>query len=168
MLVAHLSLDYYISGAQCGEWLLYWTRQGKSWCPILQVALEVKNLCAYAGVIRGVGSIPGLGRSPGGGNGSPLQCSCLKNPTDRGVAKSRTWLKRLSTHTPHSPALKRALSYFIPFHLNQTANQSLELEAIFYTSSVFVVHSWVDCKLLIIACWSKLRCVIRIKYKSDL
>ena len=29
--------------------------------------------------------IPGLGRSPGGGNGSPLQYSCLENPVDRGV-----------------------------------------------------------------------------------
>ena len=118
-----------------------------------QVALVVKNPCAYSGVIRGVRSIPGWGGSPGGGKGSPLQCSCLKNPMDRGVAKSRIWLKWLSTHAPHSPALKHALSYFISFHLNQTANQSLELEAIFYTSSVFVFHSWVDCKLLIIAYW---------------
>ena len=32
-----------------------------------------------------LGSIPGSGRSPGGGNGNPLQCSCLENPMDRGV-----------------------------------------------------------------------------------
>ena len=32
-----------------------------------------------------LGSIPGLGRSPGEGNGNPLQYSCLENPTDRGV-----------------------------------------------------------------------------------
>ena len=32
-----------------------------------------------------VGSIPGLGRSPGEGNGNPLQCSCLENPMDRGA-----------------------------------------------------------------------------------
>ena len=32
-----------------------------------------------------LGSIPGLGRSPGGGHGNPLQCSCLENPMDRGV-----------------------------------------------------------------------------------
>jgi len=32
-----------------------------------------------------LGSIPGLGRSPGEGNGNPLQYSCLKNPMDRGV-----------------------------------------------------------------------------------
>ena len=32
-----------------------------------------------------LGSIPGLGRSPGGGNGNPLQYSCLGNPMDRGA-----------------------------------------------------------------------------------
>ena len=32
-----------------------------------------------------LGSIPGLGRSPGGGNGNPLQYSCLENPMDRGA-----------------------------------------------------------------------------------
>ena len=31
------------------------------------------------------GSIPGSGRSPGGGNGNPLQYSCLENPMDRGA-----------------------------------------------------------------------------------
>ena len=66
--------------------------------------LLVKNLLADAGDIRDPGSIPGLGRSPGGGQGNPLQFSCLDNPVDRGawratvhgVAKSRTQLKRLS------------------------------------------------------------------------
>ena len=50
------------------------------------------------------GSIPESGRSPGGGNGNPLQYSCLENPMDRGawwatvyrIAKSWTRLKRLS------------------------------------------------------------------------
>ena len=32
-----------------------------------------------------LGSIPGLGRAPGEGNGNPLQCSCLENPMDRGA-----------------------------------------------------------------------------------
>ena len=49
-----------------------------------------------------LGSIPGLGRSPGEGNGNALQCSCLENSMDReatvhGVAKSRT---QLSNFTP--------------------------------------------------------------------
>ena len=38
-----------------------------------QVALVVKNLSAHAGDIREEGSIPGSGRSPGGGNGNPVQ-----------------------------------------------------------------------------------------------
>ena len=49
------------------------------------VALVVKNLCANAGDKRDSGSIPGLGRSPGGGHGNPLQYSCLENPMDRGA-----------------------------------------------------------------------------------
>ena len=60
----------------------------------------LKNLPARAGDARVVGSVPGLGRSPGGGNGSPLQYSSLENPKDRGawwaavhrVANSQTWL----------------------------------------------------------------------------
>ena len=46
--------------------------------------LVVKNPPANAGDIRDTGSIPVSGRSPGGGNGNPLQCSCLGNPMDRG------------------------------------------------------------------------------------
>ena len=45
----------------------------------------VKNLPASAGDIRDAGSIPGLGRSPRGGHGNPLQYSCLENPMDRGA-----------------------------------------------------------------------------------
>ena len=63
-----------------------------------QVALVVKKLPANAGDIRDAGSIPGMGRSLGGGHGNPLQYSCLENPMDRGawqatvygVAKSQT------------------------------------------------------------------------------
>ena len=44
-----------------------------------------KNPPANAGNPRDVGSIPGSGRSPGEGNGSPLQYSCLRNPMDRGA-----------------------------------------------------------------------------------
>ena len=47
-----------------------------------QVVLVVKNLPASAG---DVGSISELGRSPGEGNGNPLQYSCLGNPMDRGT-----------------------------------------------------------------------------------
>ena len=49
-----------------------------------QMALVVKNLPAYTGDISDLGSSPGLRRSPGGGHGNSLQCSCLENPIDRG------------------------------------------------------------------------------------
>ena len=60
--------------------------------------LMVKNPPANAGDIGDMGSIPGLGKSPGGGHGDPLQYSCLENPHGRGawwatvhgVAKSPT------------------------------------------------------------------------------
>ena len=55
-----------------------------------QVALVVKNLPVKVGDIRDRGSIPGLGRSPGGGPGSPLQYSCLENPTDRGPWQTKS------------------------------------------------------------------------------
>ena len=45
----------------------------------------VKNLPANAGGARDTGSIPGLGRSPGEGNGYLLQYSCLENSIDRGA-----------------------------------------------------------------------------------
>ena len=51
-----------------------------------QVALVVKNPPANAGDIRVMGSIPGWGRSPGGGDGNPLQYACLENSMD-----SRAW-----------------------------------------------------------------------------
>ena len=50
-----------------------------------QVALEGKNLPVSAGDVRELGSVSGSGRSSGGGNGSPLECSCLENPMDRGA-----------------------------------------------------------------------------------
>ena len=45
----------------------------------------VENLPANAGDSRDPGSTPGLGRSPGEGNGNPLQYSCLENLMDRGA-----------------------------------------------------------------------------------
>ena len=68
------------------------------------VVLVVKNPPANAGDLRDAVLIPGLGRSPGGGQGNSLRYPCLENPMDRGaswatvhgVAKSGTWLKQLS------------------------------------------------------------------------
>ena len=68
----------------------------------------VKNLPANEGDVRDTGLIPGSGRSPGVGNGNPLQYSHLEEPMDRGVwralvhrvAKSLMQLSTLSTHVP--------------------------------------------------------------------
>ena len=88
-----------------------------------QVALLVKNRPANAGDIRNSDSIPGLGRSPGGGHSNPLQYSCLENPLDRGawwatvhgVAKRQTWVKGLSTHTPmHFWTAERKVGHVCP------------------------------------------------------
>ena len=49
------------------------------------VALVVENPPASIGDITDSDSIPGWGRSPGGGHGNPLQYSCLENPMDRGA-----------------------------------------------------------------------------------
>ena len=55
------------------------------------LALVVKNPPASAGDRGDVGSIPGSGRSPGGGHGSPLQYSCLENSVDRGARGLKEW-----------------------------------------------------------------------------
>ena len=81
-----------------GSW-----RVGHDWATSLslsQVALVVRNPPAKAGNSRARDWIPGSGRSPGGGNGDPLQYSPLENPMDGGVwcatvhriTKSWTWL----------------------------------------------------------------------------
>ena len=65
--------------------------------------LVVKNLPANEGDTKDTGSIPGWGRSPGGGHGSPVQYSCLENPMDRGacwatVQRVTVSQTQLSTH----------------------------------------------------------------------
>ena len=78
----------------------------------------VKNLPANVG---DVGSIPGSGRSPEGGNGNPLQYSCLKSPMDRGawqatvhrVAKSWTWLSHLAHRLIDDEACRRVFTLVV-------------------------------------------------------
>ena len=79
-------------------------RLKSSFCPQIKLDLQVpqglkkKNLSANAEEATDLVSISGPRRSPGGGNGNPLQCSCLEHPMDggawwgtvHGVAKSRT------------------------------------------------------------------------------
>ena len=72
----------------------------------------VNNLPTQAGDPRDVGSITGLGRSPGEGNGNPLQYSYLENSMERGLAgyspwghKERDTTEGLNTHTHTYPIL---------------------------------------------------------------
>ena len=58
-------------------------KEGTAFTRAFQVALVVKKPPANAGEVRDAGSIPGSGRSSGGGKGNPLQYSCLENPMDR-------------------------------------------------------------------------------------
>ena len=91
----------------------------KSWQPLIVSfpggTLVVKNPPANAGDIRDMSSIPGSGRSPGGGHGNPLQYSCLENPMDkRSLAgygpnsqKESDTTEWLITHAMHPHVRKR-------------------------------------------------------------
>ena len=65
-----------------------------------------KELPANAGDRRNVGSVPGLGRSPGEVNSNPLQYSCLENPMDRRAWWAIVWGRKESDATEatyHAP-----------------------------------------------------------------
>ena len=57
------------------------------------VVLAVKNPPAHTGGLRDLGSVPGSGKFPGGGNGKLLQDFCLGNPVDRGAG----WLQSVGS-----------------------------------------------------------------------
>ena len=101
------------SQTRLNNWIT--TKEKPDLCPwlpesnlCLEVELVVKKLPATAGDVRNACSVPEFGRSPGEGDGSPLQHSCLENPMDRGawqatihrVAKSRTRLKQCRMYGP--------------------------------------------------------------------
>ena len=97
-----------------------------------QVALVIKNLPTNAGDVRDADSVPRSGKSPGEGNGNPLQYSCLENPRNGGawwaaiygVTQSRTRLKRFSSsklpttvNCKHNVAINMPQTYSILFSL---------------------------------------------------
>ena len=75
-----------------------------AWSGASQVVLVVKNPPANAGDIRDMGSIPGLGRSPGGGHGNPLQYSLGTSLVAQTVknlpAMQETWVQSLGREDP--------------------------------------------------------------------
>ena len=101
----HLSLNVPCSLTQA---TLFWNRL----CPFprFPCGWVVKNLPDNAGDVGGVGWIPGSGRSPGGGQGNPLQYSCLENLMDRGAwwATEHGVTKRQTRLSPHTCRLSSA------------------------------------------------------------
>ena len=79
------------------------------------VAQLVKNLPANAEDARDVGLIPGSGRSPGEGNGNPLQCSGLGNPMDTGARE--TTVHGVAKESDMTERLKKSLSSFNEVYL---------------------------------------------------
>ena len=73
------------------------------------MVLLVKNLSANAGDAGDKGSIPERRRSPGGGHGNPLQCSCLENPMER-----RAWQARKESDTTEHARSTRHPSLVAP------------------------------------------------------
>ena len=84
------------------EWLFQGNNGSPGSCSGKEPACQRRRL-------KDPGSVPGSGRSPGGGCGCPLRCSCLESPVDRGAwwaavhgaGHSQTRLKRINTHKGH-------------------------------------------------------------------
>ena len=115
-------------------------------CLASHVALVIKNPPANAGDVRDAHSIPGLRRSPGEGNGNPLQYSCLENPTDRGawwapvhrVSQNGTRLKQLA-----APCLRNSQLHMLGFsgdtdweHFSYTLERHMWFLLLFMCSKV--------------------------------
>ena len=88
------------------------------------MALVVKNLPANAGDAGDPGSIPGSGRSPGGGHDNPLQYSCLENPVNRGAW--RATVHGVSKESDTGKATKRARTH------THTSMQTEKLKCTFW------------------------------------
>ena len=82
--------------------------------PVVQL---VKNHLASAGNTRDVGSIPGSGRSPGEGNGYPLQYSCLETSTKRGFRRAAVHGVTESDMTGCAQCMSIRVCVCVPFHI---------------------------------------------------
>ena len=115
----------------------------------------VRNLPVSARDVRDAGSIPGSGRSFGGGHGNPLQYSCLENLTDRGawqatvhrVAKSQTWLRGLSFSSSSIRMTEILICAFInqKVHLGFSSNILNQLLGQPNKFLFFLMTRWTQC-----------------------
>ena len=131
-----------------------------------QVAPVVKNLLANVGDLRDVGLIPGLGRSPGGGHGNPLQYSCLENPMPIGgcqaavhaVAKSWPWLKRLNMHIK---GRRRGMMISMIILGNHQLQGNESTLSIFIHNAGLLIFGTIDClNAIILCCGMALFCIL--------
>ena len=76
----------------------------------------VTNLPDDAGDAKNAGSFPGSGRSPGVGNGNPLQYSCLENSVDRGAWQARSMGGKESDVTEHAHTLSHNQNSYISYY----------------------------------------------------
>ena len=97
-------------------------------CFIFKLSFKVEDICSWASQVAQLknppanagemGSIPRSGRSPGEGNGNPLQCSCLENPMDRGAWWGySSWSHKESESTEQltlsfSPSLRLSTTHY--------------------------------------------------------
>jgi len=116
-----------------------------------KVAPVVKNLPDYAWGVSDVGSIPGLGRFPGGGNGNPFQYSCLENRMDRGAwwatvhgaAKSQAQLSD-SAHSTYSLFFLNWVVFFLLLSCKRCC----------------IFWRWIICQFLHLQILSSILCVV--------
>ena len=135
------------------------------------MAQTVKRLPRNVGDL---GSVPGSGRSPGEGNGNPLQCSCLENPTDRGawrstvhgVAKSQTLLSDFpfTFHTVfHSGQNKWNINQWQGVNLKQNIKEQVckrRFQLLHYRHPQCLLRSWESRLLSTVQCGRLTLCLV--------
>ena len=115
----------------CG--CLHVSSVSKPFLPGSQVALVGKNPLASVGEARDAGLIPGPGRSPGGGNGNPLQYSCLKSSMGREAWRAmvhrttKSWTREHNWRTTAEPIQVQKLFFLL--------SQNIQSKFSFFTQS---------------------------------
>ena len=91
-----------------------------------------------------LGSIPGLGRSPGEGNGNPLQYSCLENPMDRGAwwatvhGVTQSWTRLNAQHTTLFCSTVWSILIDVPSALEKNVTSAVVGWTVLYVSNKFI------------------------------